>query len=39
MTDKLERGKIFISLKHVDEVKEIVENSTLACGFLLELLK
>lgn len=39
MMDKLERGKIFISLKHVGEVKEIVENSTLVCGFLLELLK
>jgi len=39
MTEKLKRGKIYVSLMHVDEVKEIVENSTSACGYLLELLK
>jgi hypothetical protein len=35
----LKKGKIFISLEYVDEVKKIVENSPLACGHPLELLK
>ena len=39
VTDMLNDGKVFISLKHVDEVKEIVENSRLACGHLVELLR
>jgi hypothetical protein len=39
VTDMLGSGKIYISLRHVDEVKEIVENSTIACTHLLELLK
>jgi hypothetical protein len=34
----LKTGKIFVSLKHVDEVKEVVQNSVLACGHLLDLL-
>jgi hypothetical protein len=39
VTEKLKRGKMSISLMHVDEVKEIVSNSTLACEHLIELLK
>jgi hypothetical protein len=39
VTDKLKWGKMSISLMHVDEVKEIVATSTLACGHLTELLK
>jgi hypothetical protein len=35
----LDSGKIHISLRHVDEVKEIVETSTIACRHLQELLK
>jgi hypothetical protein len=38
VTDMLKTGKIFVSLKHVDEVKEVVQNSVLACGHLLDLL-
>jgi hypothetical protein len=37
VTDILARGELFISLKHVNEVKEIIENSTSAYGCLLEL--
>jgi len=39
VTEKLKRGKMSISLMHVDEVKEIVATSTLACEHLTELLK
>ncbi|KAF8847989.1 hypothetical protein BDZ45DRAFT_733241 [Acephala macrosclerotiorum] len=39
MTEKLKRGTIAISLVHVDEIKEIVATSTLACEHLIELLK
>jgi hypothetical protein len=39
VTDMLDSGKIYISLRHVDEVKEIVETSTIACRHLQELLK
>ena len=39
ITEKLKRGKMSISLMHVDEVKEIVATSTLACEHLIERLK
>jgi hypothetical protein len=39
VTEKLKRGKMSISLMHVDEVREIVATSALACGHLIELLK
>lgn len=37
VTEKLEKGELYVSLKHVDEVKEIVETSTEACKHLLTL--
>ena len=37
ITDTLARGELFISLKHVNEVKEIIENSASAYEYLLEL--
>jgi hypothetical protein len=39
VTDVLARGELFISLKHVDEVKEIIENSRLAYAYLVELFR
>jgi hypothetical protein len=39
VTEKLNRCKISTSLTHVDEVKEIVQTSNLACEYLAELLK
>lgn len=39
VTDTLARGELFISLKHVSEVKEVIENSVLAYKCLLELSK
>ncbi|KAJ5259358.1 hypothetical protein N7478_012339 [Penicillium angulare] len=40
VTDLLNNGRVInISLKHVDEVKEILHYSTLACGYLLNLLR
>jgi hypothetical protein len=36
---RLSRGDLFASLRDVSEVKGIVENSTLACNFLLGFLK
>lgn len=38
VTERLEKGELFVSLKHVDEVKEIVKTSTEGCNYLLELL-
>lgn len=38
VTERLENGGLFISLIHVDEVKEIVKISEEGCEYLLELL-
>jgi hypothetical protein len=37
VTDTLARGELWVSLKHVDEVKDIIENSALAYDYLLQL--
>jgi hypothetical protein len=39
VTDILARGELFISLKHVDEIKETIENSLSAYEYLLELFR
>jgi hypothetical protein len=36
VTDTLARGELFISLKHVSEIKEVIENSVSAYESLLE---
>jgi hypothetical protein len=38
VTERLEARELFVSLRHVNEVKEIVESSTYACQYLQELL-
>jgi len=37
VTNYLEAGNLFVSLKHVDEVKTIVETSTKGCAYISEL--
>jgi hypothetical protein len=37
VTDILARGELFVSMKHVNEVKEVIENSVSAYDYLLEL--
>jgi len=38
VTQKLEDGELYVSLKHVSEIKDTIRTSTEACGYLLELL-
>jgi hypothetical protein len=35
VTTQLERGDLFVSLRSVDEIKEIVSTSRTACRYLL----
>jgi hypothetical protein len=39
VTEKLTNKELYVSLRHVDEIKEVVRNSTEACMYLSELLE